>query len=189
MFADFKKCAAVAVMMLIGFGAVQSANAAVFNIDPGDSNVLVFNNMFLTGNEEKAANESFTDIYSFFLVDTDGNGSESVWYGFDVTFQSPQISGVGIANLTFTIRDETNSALLREVIMTDADGIGAGSAFNFVGVWPAPIELTLTVTGTALQNGGSYNASIVAVPLPAPLMLFISALLGLGFLSRRRMIA
>lgn len=193
MFAFVKRSAALAVAMLIGFGAVQSAGAVVINIDPGDSNVLALETTFRTQSEEKLANESFTDVYTFFLPDLGSvpTGSQSVYYSYDVTFPVPEgaAAGIGIADLTFTLTDETNSTTLSTIVLTDASGVafsGFEGGFNFIGNWPAPIELVLTVTGTALSQGGSYEATIAAVPVPAPLALFISALLGLGFLGRRR---
>lgn len=193
MFAFVKKSAAIAVAMLIGFGAVQSANSAIITMDPGDSNIIALNTVFLTQAEEKNANESFTDVYSFFLPDLGSvqSGSQSVYYSYDVTFPIPSgaAAGIGIRNLTFTLTDETNSNVLSTIVLTGSDGValpGFEGGFNFAGFWPAPIDLTLTVSGQALSNGGSYEASLAAVPIPAPLALFVSALLGLGFLGRRR---
>ena len=196
MFAFVKKSAAIAVAMLIGFGAVQSANAAIVTMDPGDSNVILLNTIYMTQPEEKSANESFSDSYFFFLPDLGSvqSGSQSVYYSYDVTFPVPSgaAAGIGIANLTFTVFDVTNSAQLSQVVLTNGSGFafpGFENGFNFTGVWPTPISLTLTVTGDTLANGGSYEATIAAVPLPAPLVLFVSALFGLGFLGRRRLSA
>jgi len=193
MFAFVKKGAAIAVAMLIGFGAVQSANAAIVTMDPGDSNVILLNTLYLTEPESKSANESFTDNYFFFLPDLGftQSGSQSVYYSYDVTFPIPSgaAAGIGIRDLTFTLTDLTNSNVLSTIVLTGSNGValsGFEGGFNFAGNWPAPIDLLLTVTGQALSNGGSYEASLAAVPVPAPLALFISALLGLGFLGRRR---
>jgi|GEM_PF-3023950 len=193
MFAFVKKSAAIAVAMLIGFGAVQSANAAIVTMDPGDSNVILLNTIYMTQPEEKSANESFSDSYFFFLPDLGSaqSGSQSVYYSYDVTFPVPSgaAAGIGIRDLTFTLTDLTNSNVLSTIVLTGSNGValpGFEGGFNFAGNWPAPIDLLLTVTGQALSNGGSYEASLAAVPVPAPLALFISALLGLGFLGRRR---
>ena len=195
MFEFLKKGAAVAVVALLGLGAVQEAQAAVVNIDPGDSNVIAFDVVYRTQSEEKLGNESFSDDYFFFLPDlSDNNGMQSVFYSYDVTFPIPEgaAAGIGIRDLTFTLTDVTNNNVLSVFALTDASGVaftGFEGGFNFTGNWPAPIDLLLTVTGQALSQGGSYEATFAAVPLPAPLILFVSALAGLGFLGRRRMSA
>ena len=45
---------------------------------------------------------------------------------------------------------------------------------------------TLTVTGDFLSNGGGYSLTVAAVPLPPALIAFSTAMLGVGFLARRR---
>ena len=187
--------AAVALAALMAVGVGSSASAAVFFIDPGDSNVLTLNNVYRTQSEEQTPGASFSDVYFFTLPDNGGApGSDPVFYSYDVTFPVPSgaAAGIGIANLTFTVFDVTNSNQLSQVVLTNGSGFafpGFENGFNFTGVWPTPISLTLTVTGDTLANGGSYEATIAAVPLPAPLVLFVSALFGLGFLGRRRLSA
>jgi hypothetical protein len=43
----------------------------------------------------------------------------------------------------------------------------------------------LRVTGTALTGGGAYTVAISTTPIPPALLLFGSALAGLGLLGRR----
>jgi hypothetical protein len=44
----------------------------------------------------------------------------------------------------------------------------------------------LRVVGTFASGGGNYDISLTAVPIPPALLLFGSALIGLGYLARRR---
>ncbi|RVU34097.1 hypothetical protein EOI86_23565 [Hwanghaeella grinnelliae] len=193
MFRFLKNGLAVAAVALISLGALHDADAAVVNMDPGDSNIIVNDVFYRTQTEEKQANESFSDDYHFFLPDLNGvNGLTSVSYSYDVSFPIPvgAAAGLGIRNLTFTLTDLTNSETLSVVNLTDSNGFvmaGFESGFNFTGTWGASIDLLLTVTGQALSNGGSYNASLAAVPVPPALMLFVGALAGIGFLGRRRL--
>lgn len=190
---------AVAISAVIAFGMAPSAKAAVVNINPGDNNILVYGDIFRTQSEEQAPGASFSDSFFFSLPDqADPTGTEKVFYSYDVSFPVPTgaAAGIGIRNLTFTLTDATNNTILNVTTLTNANGFalpGFQNGHNFTGTWPAPIELILTVTGTALSQGGSYEATIAAslqpIPLPAPLVLFISALLGLGFLGRIRQAA
>jgi len=196
--------AAVALAALMAVGVGSSASAAVVTMVPNDSNVLTLNTLYLAETIAPGAGITFTHDYFFSLPDNAGaNGFEPVSYSYDVTFPVPSgaSAGVGIADLTFTVRDNTNGdTILSQVTLTDdvlgtITGLagkalpGFASGFNFIGNWPAPIDLTVTVTGTVLSNGGSYDLAIAAVPLPAPLLLLVSALFGLGFLGRRRLSA
>lgn len=186
---------ATAVAALMAVGLASGANAAVVTIDPGDTNVLVADTTYRTRSEEKTPGVAFTDDYFFDLPDLGAeDGKSRVLYSYDVTFPIPEgaADDVGIADLTFTVSDDTNETVLNETVLTDGDGFvfpGFESGFNFAGVWPAPIDLSLTVTGTTLGQGGSYAATVAptaAIPLPAPLILLGSALVGLGILGRRR---
>ncbi|RVU34096.1 hypothetical protein EOI86_23560 [Hwanghaeella grinnelliae] len=184
---------AVALAALMVVGAASSASAAVVNINPGDSNILALDTIYKTGDQDKLGGQAFSDVYNFFLPDLgEANGKSSVFYSYDVTFPIPSgaAAGQGIRDLTFTIFDVTNGNTLSDVTLTDANGFalpGFEGGFNFVGTWPAPIDLTLTISGTALAIDGSYSATLRPIPLPAPLVLFVSALVGLGFLGRRRL--
>ena len=57
-------------------------------------------------------------------------------------------------------------------------------------VTPNVTEILGVFSGTAVAPPGgqtaNYNATVSAVPLPAPVVLLISALVGLGFLGRRK---
>ena len=45
---------------------------------------------------------------------------------------------------------------------------------------------TLNVTGTFFENGGGYTLTVAAVPLPPAVIAFGTAMLGVGFLARRK---
>lgn len=187
---------ATAVAAVLVAGMASNASAAVINIDPGESHVLMPENTYRTQSEEQTPGAAFFDEYFFSLPDLGPqDGSSEIFYSYDVTFPIPEgaAEDIGIADLTFTVHDETNGTVLNETALTGSDGFafaGFESGFNFNGVWPAPIDLTLSVSGTALAKGGSYAATlspVTAIPLPAPVVLFVSALVGLGFLGRRRL--
>ncbi|MEM1046227.1 MAG: hypothetical protein AAGL24_08755 [Pseudomonadota bacterium] len=174
-----------AIAAMLSLGGVATSSAVTVFIDPGDNNVLTTGVSFLTGDEDR--NGAFSDTYFFSLPDTGANGAESVQYSFDVTFADPTGSNFGIADLVVTLFDATNLAVLDSVTVTDGSGIATGLASTLItSVFPAPINLELIISGTALSAGGSYNAFISAVPLPPALLMLVSAFIGLGFLSRRR---
>lgn len=192
MFSLKKIGAAVAFAVATAFAA-SSANAALISITPDDPtrHTLTLGDFFQTGDVTLGSNEAFTDTFLFHLPDhTEPLGSQPVFYGFDVTFANPATSIQGIRNLTFTITDETNGGILNIVVITDNDGFAlgdvSGGEFNFVASWPAPIDLRVDVSGTALENGGSYSKTIsaVEVPLPASVLMLVGALAGLGFVGR-----
>lgn len=183
-----------AALMVVGLAS--GANAAVVDVDPGVSETLVVGTTYRTRSEEQTPGVAFSDEYNFALPDLGAaDGKSTVFYSYDVTFPIPEgaAADIGIADLTFTLLDDTNGTTLDETVLTDGDGFvfaGFESGFNFTGVWPAPIDLVLTVTGTALPQGGSYAATLTpttAIPLPAPFLLLVSGLVGLGLLGRGRL--
>ncbi len=47
-------------------------------------------------------------------------------------------------------------------------------------------SFTLDVAGAFLENGGGYTLTVAAVPLPPAVIAFSTAMLGVGFLARRK---
>lgn len=187
MFVDtFKKSiGAMALAALMAVGGAASVNAAT--IQPGDPAVLLNPGVILTSIQSFAnAGEVVNDTYNYTTVD-DGSGTQGVSYKYDILFAEEDIAD--FANLTFDVVGATQG-LLASFQLTDALGnIAAfvvGNTFSFTGVWDAPQDIALTVSGTTLEDGATYGIRISAVPIPAPIVLFVSALVGLGFLGRRR---
>lgn len=85
-----------------------------------------------------------------------------------------------------------NSAVT--LALTDAAGVRISGSTEpdpfFVNGLNANSEYLVTISGTAFDlsptSDPSYNFTISSVPLPAPVVLLISALIGLGFLGRRK---
>lgn len=187
----------LAVCSAMVFLAQSSANAAAVFIDPGDTNTITLGSRFITGPELKASNETFSDDYFFSLPEQSAapDGVETVSYSFDVSVLDTSAFQFGIANLNFTFTDTTNGDVLAMIQLTDSGGDVLSvfsSGFSIDDIWPSDIDLTLNVSGTALANGGFYNAALLGgevmpAPLPASSLLFLSGVMGLFFLGRRRM--
>jgi len=182
-----KSVGAVALAALMAVGAATSANAAV--IQPGDPAVVLVPGTILTSIQtfDDTGVGIVNDTYNYTTFD-DGTGQQNVAYKYDIIFEEEDITD--FANLTFSIVGEDQGPL-SSFELTDAAGnlaaFVSGFSFSFVGVWDAPQNIFLTVTGDVLEAGATYGIRISAVPLPAPLLLFVSALFGLGFLGRRRL--
>ncbi|QIE57487.1 PEP-CTERM sorting domain-containing protein [Pikeienuella piscinae] len=109
-------------------------------------------------------------------------------------YYSPRNGDVGSNGIGFSVIDGlSNSLLLGEVTGPDAN------SSTSVGLWTlitasftvasdnTPITLGFSATGTANTLGGLIDdISVSAVPVPAALPLFLTAIAGLGFASRRR---
>jgi len=181
---SFRVAALAAVVVA---GAFTGAQAAV--ISPGNSPVLLTPGTILTSIQtfDTTGANVVNDTYQYVTVD-DGSGFQNVSYKYDIIFEDSDVTD--FANLTFTISGSEEGFLSSFHLTDDLGNLAAfvsGFSFSFVGSWLAPQTISLAVTGDVLQEGATYGVRIAAVPVPAPLLLFISALLGLGFLGRRRM--
>ncbi len=117
----------------------------------------------------------FTDFFNFSLA--------SAPLG-TVTISAPDVIGA-IANLTLVWWDPgSSSAISPALTVTDAFG-ALLPATTLAFALASATDYHLRVTGTALTDGGAYTARITTTPIPPALLLFGSALAGLGFLGRR----
>ena len=124
-----------------------------------------------------------------------GLGAGAGFLDFRVTFLDVTGSGaVSGGNLTFTQAEIDAASVLSEVVLTNSvDG-----TINFNPITDLPFfqaaggdaQILALVSGTAFSNPGSAVAPnyivSASVPLPAPVVLLISALIGLGYLGRRK---
>jgi hypothetical protein len=147
------------------------------------------NSTFLGGS--LVAGSGFTDYFSFNLLG-DPLGTTTFAGSLDI---NPNSTLDGIKSLTLewwldsnadgSIADELiGTSLLGTIAVTDASG---GLLSN------GPLALSLAaglyhvkVTGLVATAGGSYGINVATTPIPPALLLFGSALAGLGFLGRRR---
>ncbi|MBL4602287.1 MAG: hypothetical protein JKY84_06060 [Emcibacteraceae bacterium] len=121
---------------------------------------------------------SVNDVYSF-EAGADTNLS------FGISVNHPNAVGTfSIANMVLTWTDAGGSVMYN---VTDAFGVMNSNPFPvFFHALMDGASGMLTVVGTALTNGGSYSLTVAAVPLPPAVIAFSTAMLGVGFLARRR---
>ena len=94
-------------------------------------------------------------------------------------------NNTGVKNMTISWYDASN-ALLDSLMVSDGSGFVSNPAASLVLTLLAGGAYHVIVTGQALASGGFYNLNIAATPLPPALILFGTALAGLGWLGRRR---
>jgi hypothetical protein len=88
-----------------------------------------------------------------------------------------------IANLTLTWLD---SGLSELATLQVTDGTGANTGNNALALALISTgDYFLRVTGTVLNAESTFQIAVTATPIPPALLLFGSALAGLGFLGRR----
>lgn len=71
-------------------------------------------------------------------------------------------------------------------VLTNAFGVVDHASIPFFHQLTGGTSGTLTVTGDFLSGGGGYSLSVAAVPLPPAAIAFASAMIGVGFLARRK---
>lgn len=199
---------AVAIVALTSFGAISAQAATVFAL-PGDAglvtpdldDVLVLNNSTGILPDGRAgtlsANTAFSNSFSLTVVDaTPGDGpAQNIKYLFSVTQEFTGTgNSIGIANLTFAVARNGNPVDIfsgdagNPLIYTNGSGAFIGATTSFIGPWVAGDTIDWTITGTPLSNGGSYDITVTAVPVPLPasVLMLIGALAGLGFIGRMK---
>ena len=151
----------ISALVFSAFVAVSGAQAV--SVDP--SFIANYNNDDGVG--------SITDFYTF-----DATADTNLKFIFSVNHPSAGL-GVGITDLVMTWSDGSV-----EHIITNALGVVVGVPF-FHSLLNGE-SATLSVVGDFLTNGGGYTLTVAAVPLPPALIAFSTAMLGVGFLARRR---
>jgi hypothetical protein len=191
---------------ITGTGVNSGGLIKVLNLAPNGTSTYSVHDNFLSGQGANASSAtvngnaiSFVDTYVLNLP----NGTAS---NFDVSFVAC-VTGFtcsGISNLSARLYQYTaTSGSLNNYTV---GGVGAPAAGGVVSAWSTTVgagtadytqfqnvpvsatEYVLQVTGLIQPGGGSFGGdlSLTAVPLPASIWLFLSALGGLGAISRRR---
>ena len=166
------------IAAVAAFGAVSSANAVIIDIVPGGTANV---NAVDVVRKDTGFNLPglFSEMYSFnnlIGVDT------SLVFRINTTF--PAGGPPGIANLQFEFM---NGAIVQTFSnITNANGDLNPIPFVLNASFLSAGTTVLTVTGNSTGNGGSYDFEASVVPLPPALLLFGTALGGMGWLSRRR---
>jgi hypothetical protein len=89
-----------------------------------------------------------------------------------------------IANLTLTWLDSSGLTELATLQVTDGTGANTGNNALALALISTG-DYFLRVTGTVLNAESTFQIAVTATPIPPALLLFGSALAGLGFLGRR----
>ena len=164
------------------FGAVTTANSALIIVSPedaviggADTAIVNFGNDIVAADVDKSNSGAFSDV--FFLTNSTGDDT-FLNFLINTTFSNGQLTG--IANLEFAF---SNGDIFSGI--TDANGVLSPVPFALTTAFDVG-TLTLTVTGDPFGAIPSYDFQASVVPLPPALLLFGTALGGMGWLSRRR---
>lgn len=164
----FKKINIVMGAMLFSLVlAVSGANA-----------VTVTPSFFASYNEDVESDMGGQAINTNYEFTADGDTPLS----FAVSVNHPTADNFfGIANLTLTW------SLGGVQVVTDGAGVMLANPFpKFFHGLTNGASGVLNVAGNWLTNGGGYSVTVAAVPLPPAVIAFSTAMLGVGFLARRR---
>jgi hypothetical protein len=175
----------VTILFALGcFAAIGSTNAATVPISPGGSYVLDGGNTYSGGMLSAPSIASFVHNYTFSVASGD--------LPFSTLTISTALPGgppgpSGIKLLTVEWLSPTNVSL-GTLLVTNSLGNVTGNPPLVVGLsLLAEVgNYILKVSGTPTHGGDGYLLNITTTPLPPALLLFGSALAGLGLLGRRR---
>ena len=122
-------------------------------------------------------NSNFTDHTFTFTSDFDGAGK--FWIS---TTNDDGEAGIGVANLLLTWTTGSGNSYA----YTDGTGVSDNSLSPFFETLTNGVASVLTISGDFLNEGSSYTLTVLATPLPPAVIAFGTAMLGVGFLARRR---
>jgi len=137
---------------------------------------LTGGNGYLTANFGDTHTGAFTDTFTFTASNTAG------------------LTDLSFFNLTYNLAqavDFTSATINGVNVPVFNTPTGTLPHFSTGGIPPTFFSggnLVLTITGTALSNGGSYSGiiNLSAVPEPATYGMMLGGLAMLGFMARRR---
>ena len=163
----FTLVSAAILSLLLLSGAT---NAAIFNINPFNLGDEYNNTVNVAGN----GGVTIDDTYNF----TGGYDGNAIFI-VDTSFAAG-----GVKNLVFTWLNGSGNS----VIFTDGAGVEIGIANNiFFEAMVNGVVRSLKVTGEFINSGASnYTVNVSTVPLPPAVIAFGTAMLGVGFLARRK---
>jgi len=170
---DFNNQTAIDTRFQFSNATVVDPSPVQYNVQVSQSSPTVPSDPSNVGNASFGITNLTIDFFDFTaLADSDGAGG--ITLADDIT--------------SFTLAALAPFALGGNVF-TDSNGTQTDAVFT--GFWPADHQIIAVVTGGAFKNASAaadprLDVQVSAVPLPAPVVLLISALVGLGFLGRRR---
>ncbi len=183
---------ATAVGAMSAFLAFAAAPASAATCDIGACTVSGADGQTLSTGNVVSFDINDIGTGAFRFIGSFDNQSTNASQVFATVLQfAPSLLG-SIQNLVLSFTDP--AALISSFIITDANGAGVGLTGNtkiiVKDLTGSQGTVNFKLEGTAVagigNNSPDINLAISAVPVPAALPLFASALVGLGLLSRRR---
>ncbi|MEM8636403.1 MAG: hypothetical protein AAGF33_15660 [Pseudomonadota bacterium] len=174
--AGVKALAVASFMMMSSMANALVIGPLAFNIDPSTDIALIETPVDL------AAGESFTGIVE--LTADPGDTPLSAITGA-VLLELPDITALDLANSSLSV---TNSAGTTSVNLVQTGLFTAEASLSLLFTDPDFLVQTITLEFAALSAVESVqvNLGVVAIPLPAPILMLGAGLAGLGFAARRR---
>jgi hypothetical protein len=184
-----KLCSQVAVAL-----AISAVPASAVSIGPGGDNPITQSDTFLVSPSVNPAGAGlFSNFFNFTAM------TNTAFFVRRASVIEPGgDAGEGIANLVMSVWTSHNgggSQIGGNIQVTDPNGAYTGIFSPSNTLAPALLLSTflpanpfsVKFEGSRLFAGGSYSAQFLAqTPLPPALLLFGTALAGMGFLGRRR---
>lgn len=144
------------------------------------SNAVLIDTIALSAGDLEYRDYTRVGSEGAFIHEYNFNINQDLDVRFDIDSSYP---AGAIANLTYTWINAASS--LAAYVYTNGAGLEDGSQTPFFEFMTTAETWTLQVTGTFLSNA-NYSLQASVVPLPPAVIAFSTAMLGVGFLARRR---
>lgn len=168
------------VGLALALMAGTPASAATVIVGAGDAPVVLVNgNTYIVDAADglKAPGSgAFSDVYSFTYSPPPSSSA------FDTATNNLLTATFGIPDLTFTWTYVTGATTLIGPLLVGSGFVNLNLPLLGAGLY----TITFASVAGPLSDGGFYTNSLTAVPVPPAVVLFLSALAGLGLLGRRR---